>query len=300
MRCEFWLQHPADTARLTRIVRALFKLPADEEVYVGRLEDAPPDPRRPRVRVLTRQADGDYPWVAEIVIEPALAEHFEWLEPFIIGENLARLVDQSVLFADETSDRAAWVLAAPDGTLTPVRVDTGKLRHGQLHIAELLPVLPLAVTPGEPVKAPRRVVPLATLLAARDYLRDQIVTAAKMAYPDEEPSILDVGNPGISGFHPFGRHRYNCTLRIATGEGRPDWNAERAVRNLTRAFAQLGWKVDEPRKELMGSAQQLQWYGGAERDGYVVSIITHQSTGIVHLGGATADFRLRRWEVPGA
>gem|GEM_PF-4703375 len=39
------------------------------------------------------------------------------------------------------------------------------------------------------------VVPLASLLAARDYLRDQLVLAAKVAYPAFTPIVREASRP---------------------------------------------------------------------------------------------------------
>ncbi len=95
---------------------------------------------------------------------------------------------------------------------------------------------------------------------------------------------------------PFGRSRVTCLVKVTTTEGRADWSAERAVRAVARALAELGWVVHEPRGESDGAL----WDASAERSGYAIGILMHQKEGLMYLNGGTPGFRVPRWEVPGA
>ncbi|GEM_PF-3198742 len=298
MRHEFWFDRPVDASAVARALREIFSLPDDEAVFVGPLEETPTHRRPPRVRAFTATGRGEFPWKIEVIVDTTLDAQTGELEPFVVGGILAESVGVRALFPDGSHDPVAWVLADPVRPLLQVRVDHEALRGGQLRVVEELPPSGVPVVAGEPVEPPDRAVPLATLLAAREYLRDQMIAAARRAYPGVEPFVDREDMPAVVQHHASGLDRYNCSVSVTTAEGRPDRSAERAVRNLSCAFGELGWQVREPAEERSGDGTR--WSGDATRGGYGVMIVTHQREGLIHLGGYTPNFFLRQWDVPGA
>jgi hypothetical protein len=302
LRYEIHFADEPDNARWEEAVRAAFRVPAEESVFVGPGNDAPAGPDAPAVQVRTRRTSGEFSWGATIVVtDPALVDE-AYVDRIRLSRGLASGFALRAAFPDDPGDPGSWLVAGKDGALTQVRVDEVELAQGQLRITEEVHPAPVPVSPAEPVIAPARIVRLDALLAARAYLRDQLLAAAATACPAVDPLLTAEGDPSpVDDWRPDRVSHYTCSIEVRTSPQQDAVDASSVVAAI-EALTARGWQVEDlmTRDGQAGGGADASWLVQARRDGYGVYVALHRNQGILIFGGRTPSFRIREWEAEGA
>jgi hypothetical protein len=122
---------------------------------------------------------------------------------------------------------------------------------------------------------------------ARRWLRGALLGAARSVYPDAAAVVeRDDGPVAVNAGREDEPADYVCAVAVAVAPEGRSWDAEDAVTRASRALADEGWQLGEPR------AAGPRFEATAERAGFVARVRMSADQGVLRLSGETPLFLL--------